>query len=309
MKLLYLLTFAWILLTAACNQSVPASEEQAASIGTPVTVASPERGTMEDAVELNATAAFLLKTNVKAVANGFLQTSNIKIGQHVSRGQVLFLLKTKEAENLGNTINKLDSSFRFTGIIPIKATGNGYITQLTTQAGTYVQDGEQLATISDDNSFAFILNLPYELTSLIPANHKVNVALPDGQQLPGVMEAPLPTVDSIAQTQNYVIRVAPGKLIPENLIAKVRLVKSIKANTMYVPKESVLSNESQSEYWIMKMKNNTTAIKVTIQKGLENGNKVEVLSPPLTTEDKVLTSGNYGLSDTATVTIVNKQPV
>ncbi|MBC9929003.1 efflux RND transporter periplasmic adaptor subunit [Chitinophaga qingshengii] len=306
MRLSALLCTACFLLTTACSHTAPASGEQVTPIGTPVTVSSPERGTVEDIVELNATAAFLLKTNVKATANGYLQTSNIKIGQHVNQGEVLFLLKTKEAENLGNTINKLDSSFRFTGIIPVKATGNGYITQLAIQAGTYVQDGEQLATISNDNSFAFILSLPYELTPLIPANRRVTVALPDGRQLPGVMEAPLPTVDSVAQTQNYVIRVAPGKLIPENLIAKVRLIKSMKANTILVPKAAVLSNESQSEYWIMKMKDSTTAVKVPVQKGLETGGKIEILSPVLTIQDKILTGGNYGLSDTATVTVTNK---
>ncbi|NLR82424.1 efflux RND transporter periplasmic adaptor subunit [Chitinophaga eiseniae] len=306
MKRLSTFSIICLLLATACHQSAPAEEEQIAAAGTPVTIASPETGAMEEEIALNATATFLLKTNVKAVANGFLQTSNIKLGQHVSRGQVLFLLKTKEAENLGNTINKLDSSFRFTGLIPIKATGNGYITQLSAQSGTYVQDGEQLATISDDNSFAFILNLPYELTALVPTNRQVTVALPDGAQLPGVMEAPLPTVDSIAQTQNYIIRVTTTKLIPENLIAKVKLRKGGKSNAVFLPREAVLSSESQNEYWIMKMMDSTTAVKVVVQKGMEAGNKIEILSPVLSTQDRVLVSGNYGLPDTAKVTIVNK---
>lgn len=306
MKRLSTFSIICLLLAAACHPAAPAEEEQIAAAGTPVTIASPETGAMEEEIALNATATFLLKTNVKAVANGFLQTANVKLGQHVSRGQVLFLLKTKEAENLGNTINKLDSSFRFTGLIPIKATGNGYITQLNAQSGTYVQDGEQLATISDDNSFAFILNLPYELTALIPANRQVTVALPDGGQLPGVMEAPLPTVDSVAQTQNYIIKVNAARLIPENLIAKVKLRKAGKSNAVYLPREAVLSSESQNEYWIMKMTDSTTAVKVMVQKGMEAGNKIEILSPALSTQDKVLVSGNYGLPDTAKVMIVNK---
>ncbi|PSL47908.1 CusB/HlyD membrane fusion family barrel-sandwich protein [Chitinophaga niastensis] len=306
MKLLQLLSATLLVITSSCHTNAPAAEEKTAATGTPVTVANPETGNMEDAVVLNATSSFLLKTYVKAVANGYLQAANIKLGQHVTRGQLLFSLKTKEAENLGNTINKLDSSFRFTGLIPIKAPGNGYITQLATQAGNYVQDGEQLATISDDNSFVFVLNLPYELTAYIPKNNTVEVLLPDGQKLPGHMESPLPTVDSVSQTQNYVIRVHTTKLIPENLIAKVRLLKSLKPNAVFVPKAAVLSNESQSEYWIMKMLDSTTAVKVPIQKGMESDNKIEVLSPPLTAQDKILISGNYGLSDTATVSIVNK---
>lgn len=306
MKLFPLLSATLLIVTTSCHTTPPSAEEKATPSGTPVTVTTPETGMMGDSIELNATATFLLKTNVKAVANGYLQSSGIQLGQHVTRGQLLFLLKTKEAENLGNTINKLDSSFRFTGLIPIKANGNGYITQLSSQAGSYVQDGEQLATISDDNSFAFILNLPYELTALIPDNRKVTVWLPDGQQLPGTMEAPLPTVDAVSQTQNYVIRVSSAKPVPENLIAKVKLVKAMKADAIFVPKAAVLSDESQSEYWIMKMTDSTTAVKVVIHKGLETNGRIEVLSPVLTTQDKILVTGNYGLADTATVSIVNK---
>ncbi|SEW39998.1 efflux RND transporter periplasmic adaptor subunit [Chitinophaga arvensicola] len=310
MKLLTSLCSLLLTGLAACQSNAPsASEKDPSATGIPVSIAAPETGPMSDSVELNATATFLLKTYVKAVANGYLQASGIKTGQHVTRGQVLFTLKTKEAENLGNTINRLDSSFRFTGLITIKAPGNGYITQLAIQAGSYVQDGEQLATISDDNSFAFVLNIPYEYTPLIAANRKVTVLLPDGQQLDGHMEAPLPTVDSVSQTQNYVIRVATTQLIPENLIAKVRLLKSRRPNTVFVPKAAVLSDESQSEYWIMKMTDSSTAVKQVIQKGMETGNKIEVLSPLLTVKDRVLVSGNYGLPDTATVTIVNKQPI
>lgn len=307
MKLLPSLCVLLLIVLASCHSSTPAAAgEDTPAAGTPVGIAYPETGTMSDSVELNATATFLLKTYVKAVANGYLQASGIRLGQHVSRGQVLFTLKTKEAENLGNTINKLDSSFRFTGLIPIKAPGNGYITQLAIQAGSYVQDGEQLATISDDNSFAFVLNIPYEYTSLIATNRHVTVLLPNGQQLPGQMEAPLPTVDSVSQTQNYVIRVVSAQLIPENLIAKVRLLKNLKTNTVFVPKAAVLSDEAQSEYWIMKMTDSTTAVKQVIEKGMETGNKIEILFPLLTAQDKVLVSGNYGLPDTATVTIVNK---
>ncbi len=42
------------------------------------------------------------------------------------------------------------------------------------------------------------------------------------------------------------------------------------------------------------------------KKGLENATSVEVLSPILKTSDKILLTGNYGLPDTAKVTIIQK---
>ncbi|MDQ2753325.1 MAG: RND transporter, partial [Bacteroidota bacterium] len=97
----------------------------------PVTITHPTRQNMNETVEVNAISSFLLKTSVKASAVGYLQTANIHLGEYVSKGQILFTIKTKEAQALGSTINSLDTSLHFEGVIKIKSTGNGYITQLT----------------------------------------------------------------------------------------------------------------------------------------------------------------------------------
>ena len=132
----------------------------------------------------------------------------------------------------------------------------------------------------------------------------MNLKLPDGTVLPGYIDKALPTVDAVSQTQSYVIRVNTEKQIPENLIAKVSLVKKAKNNTVSLPKEAVLSNEIQTEFWIMKMTDSVTAVKVPIVKGLETSTQVEILSPALKAADKILLTGNYGLPDTAKVTIL-----
>jgi hypothetical protein len=45
------------------------------------------------------------------------------------------------------------------------------------------------------------------------------------------------------------------------------------------------------------------AAKVDIKKGLENSEKVEITSPSFLKNDRFLLTGNYGLPDTAKVTI------
>ena len=101
-----------------------------------------------------------------------------------------------------------------------------------------------------------------------------------------------------------IIKVNTAKQIPENLIAKVNLTKRSKINTTSLPKAAVLSNEIQTEFWIMKMIDSVTAIKLPVQKGLETTDHVEIISPMLSPADKILLTGNYGLSDTAKVTII-----
>ena len=54
----------------------------------------------------------------------------------------------------------------------------------------------------------------------------------------------------------------------------------------------------------MKMIDSATAVKVPVKKGLETADKVEILSPVLKVTDKILLTGNYGLPDTAKVTVI-----
>ncbi len=271
---------------------------------TPVTTTYPTHGNINETVELNATSAFTLKTFVKSNAIGYLQSSNIKVGDYVSKGQTLFTIKTKEAVALGNTINNLDTSLHFEGVTRIKSPSSGYVTQLTFTEGSYVQDGEQLAEITDKSSFAFLLDLPYELKPYLSQNKTLQLHLADSTILQGYVQSALPTVDSAAQTQRYIIKVKTDKLIPENLIAKVQLVKQQVSNATLLPKPAVLSNEEQTEFWIMKLLNDSVAVKMDIKKGIESGSNIQILEPALNDSDKIILTGNYGLGDTAKISII-----
>jgi len=271
------------------------------SEGTPVTVTSPIIGAMEETVELTATSTFLVKSFVKANANGYLTAVNTQMGKYVQKGQELFTLKTKEAQSLGNTVNSLDPSLHFEGTMHIKSPGSGYVTQLNYRTGDYVQDNEQLATITDTKNFVFLLNLPYELKPFLPYNRTMQLHLPDGTTLDGTIEGEMPTVDVVSQTQSYLIKVNTEKSIPENLLAKVYFVKNAKSHITSLPKEAVLTDEVQGNFWVMKLKDSATAIKVPIKKGMETKDRVEIISPSFSDKDKVLLTGNYGLPDTAKV--------
>jgi multidrug efflux pump subunit AcrA (membrane-fusion protein) len=134
-------------------------------------------------------------------------------------------------------------------------------------------------------------------------NQSVQLSLPDGKLVNGTVASFMPTVDTASQTQGVVIKVGGDNVIPENLIAKARIVKSLKANTQSLPKSAVLANETQTEFWVMKMINPTTAVKTPVKKGIETANSIEILSPKFTPQDKIITTGNYGLADTAKVKI------
>lgn len=300
---LFLFSVALVFSTCKSPEKAEAPEEKTVA-GTPVTVTTISTDLLTDYIDLNATATFLQKNYAKANVNGYIQSVNTEPGKYVSSGQVLFTIKTKEAQSIDNSINKLDPSFKFSGVNNIKASSSGYITQLNHQAGDYVQDGEQLAVISNQNSFAFILNLPYELKKYLANNSKVDMALPDGTTLKGIVTASMPSVDAATQTLNVIIKVPGAGNLPENLIAKVRIIKSNKKGTPSLPKQAILTNDVQDEFWVMQMIDSNTAVKVPVKKGIETKDRVEILEPGFKPGDKILLTGNYGLPDTAKVKIV-----
>jgi hypothetical protein len=116
----------------------------------------------------------------------------------------------------------------------------------------------------------------------------------------------LPSVDSVSQTQQAFIKVNYKQALPENLIAKVRIVKGSKLNAQSLPKGAVLTDESQSNFWVMKMIDSITAVKVPVIKGMETDGRVEIIRPQFNANDKILLTGNYGLSDTAKVKIMKE---
>jgi multidrug efflux pump subunit AcrA (membrane-fusion protein) len=152
----------------------------------------------------------------------------------------------------------------------------------------------------------FLLELPYELNEYLAGNKIVELTLPDGRKFKGTIDSSLPEVDPASQTQSYIIHVQGISSVPENLVATVEFIRNSKSSVVILPEEAVLTDETQTEYWIMKMTDSTTAVKVPVTIGLETSGKVEILSPVLTSDELILLTGNYGLPDTAKVIIEDK---
>ena len=302
-----LLVFLLPIILFSCSVGAPTADDDAdANVKsiTPVTVITVADSSLTDYTDLNAISSFQQKSVIKANANGYIQKANVQPGHYVNKGQVLFTIKTKESQTIGNSINILDTTFKFSGVNTIKASTSGYVTQINHQTGDYVQDGEQLAVISDRSSFVFLMQLPYELQGAVKLNQDVQLLLPDGSKLTGKATSFMPSVDTLSQTQGIVVKVNTGKQLPENLVVKARIIKSQKSNIVSLPKSAILSNETQTGFWVMKLINATTAVKTPVQKGIESGDRVEILSPKFSAQDKIVVSGNYGLPDTAKVKIV-----
>src|ERR1700754_568888 len=109
---------------SAATADPPAEEE----VKTPVTVTGVETGNLSDSIELNATSVFLQNSYLKSIATGYVKAVDAIPGEFVPAGKVLFTIETKESMVIGNSISKLDSSFRFSGVSYVRTAKPGYIT-------------------------------------------------------------------------------------------------------------------------------------------------------------------------------------
>ena len=295
---------AGLLLLSSCS-----SDEQQESSenlnGTPVKITHPVKADLTEYLNLNANTVFLNKEVVRATFQGFIDKIYKNIGDEVSKGDPLFLIRTRESAATDTLrIDIGDELFR--GAVTIRAQASGILTELDYHDGDYVTDGEQIAIISNPSSLHINLNVPYQYANVIERHSQCEIILPDGRKLEATIQRIIPTVDPNSQTQKYLLGLNQQVVLPESLNVNARLPIKKALNTLSVNRKAVLSNETMTEFWIMKLINDTIAVRMDIQKGIESDSLVQVLNPKLNLSDRIIYSGSYGLPDTAKVSVMNQ---
>ncbi|HET8572689.1 MAG TPA: efflux RND transporter periplasmic adaptor subunit [Edaphocola sp.] len=269
---------------------------------TQVMITHPGIRSLADDNSFNAVSVFRNKSILKSSFSGYVQKIFVNAGDAVKKGQPLFILTTKEAKAIGR-LN--DSVLQFTGNIMIRSHEDGYVTRLNCQQGDYVMEGDQLCALADKQGFMFLLSVPFELCQSVKTGKSCDVLLPDGRHINGYISSELPSVDSVSQSKQYLVRIAGEWRLPEKLIVRISFITAIAYNAIVLPKSALLTDETENRWWVMKMLNDSIAVKIPVEKGMETDSLVQILSPVLSPHDNILISGNYGLPDTAMVHIIN----
>jgi len=108
------------------------------------------------------------------------------------------------------------------------------------------------------------------------------------------------------QTQPFEVKLPPSLMLSANINLKVMFKINEIKDGLFIPRTALLSNEEETAFWVMKMVNNKTAVKEPVTIGWQGKNLVQVLSGKLSSTDRIITEGAYGLPDKASVQITNK---
>jgi hypothetical protein len=289
-----------LILVSGCKHTIDNSEKAVRS-DVPVTVSPIRTGEMVTYMELSATSAFLFKAAIKAPATGYIENMMVNQGDAVEKNQLLFTIKTKEASAIaGDSLNNLD----FSGIVNIIATTAGLVSTIDHPKGDYVAEGDQLCQLAIPGSFVFILDVPFELSGSVRLNESCEIVLPDSQIINGIIKSRLPSMMGNSQTERFIVKPSNPGSLPENLTGKIRIVKEMLKVAKSLPKSSILTDETMQNFWVMKLINDSMAVKVPVTTGITQEGYIQITQPVFNAADLFLTSGNYGLGDTVFVKVL-----
>jgi hypothetical protein len=284
----------------SCRNQPTAETEQTPVVSVKTTAV--KTGDIESSLILNGKTTYLRKNTIVSPISGYVGKMNIRFGDKVKKDDVLFEIQTRESKALENS-GTLEPN---AGIIKVTASSDGIVDELNISGtGFFISEGGTLCTISEYRDLMVLVNVPYEYNNIVKTGALCRITLSDNTEFNGSVYRIMPTMNESSQTQNVYIKPSTGRELPENLNLRVTFITEKHSGSLLVPKVSVMANETQTEFWIMKVTGDSLAVRIPVHLGISNDSIVEILSSGLKPDDLTISDGAYGLSDSTRVKIVN----
>ncbi len=279
-----------------------ATQEDEVSAKSEVEVVSPIVQPAEQIASFQAVTRYLQSNDIRTQMTGIITRVNCTIAGNIRTSQALFTIQPQEAAALqkskfsGQILNAMSDT--------VFAHLNGTIKTLNVQVGDFVQAGDVLATCIRNNSMRIIAYVPAEQTATVDRFKNCSILLPDGTVISGKIAGKLPAAESQDQTQAFIIEPFKPVNLAENINLTVQFTTEQLQEALFVPISAVLGNEEQTSFWVMKLLNDSTCLKVPVEKGLKKDSLIQLIGSGLSVADRVISEGGYGLPDSARVQVI-----
>ena len=301
MKNYIILIFSVIVLTIqfSCKEQITNQNEDRNLISVKTVLI--KKGNIESTINFNGKTVYLKKNTLFSPISGYIVKINVRFGDLIQKDDILYEIQTRENKALENTNSYNEKN----GIIKVLASSSGIINELNvSETGGYSSEGGILCSIAETKDLMVQINAPFEYNSILKPGTNCKIFLSDNTTFEGNIYKALPVINESDQTQNILVKPNNYRQLPENLNLTVQFINAKHNSSYLVSKEAVMTNETQTDFWVMKITNLNLAIKIPIIKGIENDSIVEVISSNLNINDLVISEGAYGLQDSTVVNIV-----
>lgn len=302
LKLLFSIILIFGLFSCAGKKAEPEEETKTKP---EVKTGSPSRQNMVDYLTFNGNTTFLSSEIIRATFSGYIEKVNKNIGDKLLPGDNIFIIRTKEASAIDSSGN-LSADIKFKGSVKINAKTTGTLIKMFYHLGDYVMDGDQLAQLAAPQSLRISLNVPFKFMKVVTGSGNITVVLPDGRKLKAKIGKIIPSIDQTTQTQTIILTMNDNVDLPDNLNVTVLIPGRTTTDAVALPKSAIQTDETQNEFWVMKLVNDSIAVKIKVKKGIENPQFVQIIEPQLDLNDKFIIDGAYGLEDSTKIKISGK---
>jgi multidrug efflux pump subunit AcrA (membrane-fusion protein) len=297
MKLKIILYEIILLIFISCTQKQTGQNNYVAKVRVKLTKI--EKGALPDYIEMTGKIVYLNKTNLVAPISGYITRVKVKVGDIVKKGELLFEIQSPEAYAI-----KKDTAFNY-GTVKIFANANGRISNLNV-VGTdvYIQRANLLASLIASNDSKIQADVPFEYMKWIKIGNSCKIILPDKTELNGKFYKILPQANEQEQTVKILVNIHTARFLPENLFVRVLVDKGSRHQVQILPQSCLQTNALMTKFWVMKLINDSTAVRIPVTVGNQTHKKVEILSPVFQDTDLIISQGAYGLNDTAFIKVI-----
>lgn len=283
------------------NNDVPTPERAAIDVRTAMVKITD----IKEYQDFNGITQYQKKESLRANITGYISYLPFERGDRVQRGATFATLRTKEQTALAEAV-EIDSSLaQFARPLRIITNAAGIITQLNVVKGDYVAEGDILAVIAQPKTLMVKVNVPFSEKNDMEIGTPCQVIIPNQKAFDAEITGRLPLIDSINRTQAFLIAL-PDQQLPERLNVNVRTVLKQDSTALSVPHGAIQTNELMTEFWVMKVFNDTLAIKEQVIPLLQNDSVVQINSANVKLGDRVVTVGGYQMQDSTNVKIMEQ---
>ena len=317
-----------IIATAACARSgkTPADSSSTSAgasdstLATPVHMAVVQRGTIAVTVSgPGQTNAFDLQ-KIRAPFTGTLTSLRAVIGERVSSGEVIGSIVTQPSQAAlagaqamlaaARTASERSDAKRAIALAhqnmiatPLRVPRGGMVVSRSASQGDLLSAGDSIVSIAAAGSIAFIARIAQGDLGQIRPGQRATILFP-GQVTPatGVVRGLLPadTTGGMTVPLRIDLRGAPhaaGAPVQTGLFGTAQIVVGEHSGVTIVPATAVLRDDITGISRVATVTHDGKAHWVTVQTGATQGDRVEIMSPPLSPGQRVIVSGQVGLPE------------
>jgi len=287
---------------------------------TPVREDSVRRETLRITVTAPGRTEALHQDRVRAPFESRLMSLPVTDGDRVTKGQLLAVVVSKNSEAalagaeqmLAAAQTAADSADAERAVAiaqrnlvrqPLHAPAAGVVMSHAAEEGDYVSDGEVLVTIAESGAVFFDAQVTQTDLAQVRPGQRAAIAMPAAGAVPvgAVVHGILPTASSQNLSAQVRLDFSPARPdVPVGLFGTARIVVGVRPSATVVPAASVLRDDVSGVSRVA-LDSAGRAHWVTVQTGVREGDRVEIVSPRLSPGQLVITDGQVGLPEGARV--------